>query len=132
MKLETITGPLGPFLIPAEPQNTRDHAEWICKMVFDGEYEHPELPKDVATILDIGSHCGSVALWAEAKWGPLQKVYCLDPNESACRIAIVSGQTRDDIAGQELADQLRPSGLEHDLGATVLVGDGRQERELER
>lgn len=88
MRTEEIAAPSGrPFRIPSDPENTRDHARWICEQVFEGEYDHPELPSDIRTAIDIGSHVGSFAVWAAKRWPMLVRIDCYDPNELACDIA---------------------------------------------
>ena len=66
-----IDGLGGPFLLPGEPANTRDHAIQIVTGVWDGEYEADGLPSEMsgATVLDIGAHLGGFARWAQTKWG---------------------------------------------------------------
>ena len=95
MKIALIDGPAGrPFAIPAEPQNTREHAEWISRQVFDGEYDHAELPADVVTAVDVGAHVGSFVAWAAHRWPSLQTVHCYDPNEAALELAFANAHPR--------------------------------------
>jgi len=75
------------FYIPASPDNTREHARWICGEVFGGEYEHAELPTDIKTALDIGSHCGPFATWASRRWPSLERIDCYEPNVQAIQFA---------------------------------------------
>jgi glycosyltransferase involved in cell wall biosynthesis len=86
---ETIQAPgVSVFEIPKEPANTREHAQWICKQVFGGEYDHAELPKDgIRTVVDIGSHVGAFPVWAKAKWPEIEAFDCYDPNVKANVIA---------------------------------------------
>jgi len=79
---EEIAGPLGPFLIPSSPQNTRDHVLELTQQVFAGEYFHPELPKDIEDIVDVGSGWGAFAVWAKAKW-PEASLECYEPHDAA-------------------------------------------------
>jgi FkbM family methyltransferase len=85
MKTTTIPGPMGPFLIPAEPENTREHAEWISNMVWEGEYSHPDLPTaGIKSVLDIGAHCGSFAVLCQHQYGKDVVIDCYEPNPHAC------------------------------------------------
>jgi FkbM family methyltransferase len=80
-----IEGPMGPFLIPAEPQNTREHAEWISRGVWDGEYADPGLPRSgIRSALDVGAHCGSFAVLCQHHYGKDIRIDCYEPNPHAC------------------------------------------------
>jgi len=95
VKIELIDGPGGrPFAIPAEPRNTRDHAEWICRQVFAGEYDHASLPERVEVAVDVGSHCGSFVAWAAHRWPSLTTVHCYDPNEAALELTFANAHPR--------------------------------------
>lgn len=64
-----MLGPLGEFQIPETPDKTRDHVRTLTQQVFDGEYDHTELPTaGIRKILDIGCGWGAFAVWAYAKW----------------------------------------------------------------
>lgn len=84
MKTVTIEGPCGPFLLPAEPEITRNVCEAICKEVWAGEYDHPELPTlgNGGTILDVGAGWGAFAVWAHKRW-PNAEVWSYEPHAAA-------------------------------------------------
>lgn len=86
MNYVDIPGPLGPFRIPSEPDVSRESTAFLSRGVFDGEYDHPELPADIKTILDIGSGWGAFAVWARALY-PDAAVECYDPHELGCEFA---------------------------------------------
>jgi FkbM family methyltransferase len=88
MKTQTIQGPRGPFLIPAEPEVTAYHAARCCRGVFDGEYSYarPE-PEKVRTLVDVGCNVGAFFVWASRWWPSLRQVYAYDPNKAACDLA---------------------------------------------
>ena len=82
--MTTIEGPLGPFIIPeTDDPRTLMACKWITDGVFAGEYEHPELPLNIRTILDIGGGWGAFAVWARAKWGDGISVIAYEPHEAA-------------------------------------------------
>lgn len=103
-----LYGPLGPFRIPLEPQNTSEHARWVCEMVWQGEYDDPRLPEEITEerpvrVVDVGSHCGAFAVWAAKKWGAgalemtaphwtggSMEVDCYDPIADACELCQVN------------------------------------------
>ena len=78
-----MKGPIGEFEIPEAPENTREHVRALSQQVFDGEYDHPDLPKDgVRRILDIGCGWGAFAVWAHTLW-PDARIIGYDPHEAA-------------------------------------------------
>jgi len=88
MKTRTITGPRGPFLIPAEPEATSYHAERCCRSVFEGEYSYLRTaPEDVRTLVDVGCNVGAFFVWACAWWPSLRQIYGYDPNKAAIDLA---------------------------------------------
>lgn len=86
MKTVAIPGPMGPFLIPEEPDNTREHARAISQGVWDGEYAHPDLPRDIKSVLDVGAHCGSFAVLCQYQYGKDISIDCYEPNPHACEM----------------------------------------------
>lgn len=82
-----MQGPLGEFRIPESPETTREHVRVLTELVFGGEYDHPELPTDVRSIVDIGAGWGAFAVWARAKW-PAASVDCYDPHDEATRYLV--------------------------------------------
>jgi FkbM family methyltransferase len=111
--LETIQGPLGPFVIPATPENTRDHAKWICEMVWAGEYDAPGLPNDILSAIDIGSHCGAFAVWAAAKWPTLREIHCYDPNVYACDMLRENVRDRSSLMDVAVVDGQVPTSIQN-------------------
>lgn len=84
MTTRAIDGPLGPFLIPAEPPETSRICEGISMHVWDGEYDHPELPTaGVASVLDVGAGWGAFAVWAIHRWGSGVVIDGYEPHEEA-------------------------------------------------
>lgn len=76
-----LDGPMGPFEVPDEPANTRDHVLWLTQGVWGGEYEHPEIPTTgIRRVLDLGACCGAFAVWAQRKWGSDIEIDCYDPH----------------------------------------------------
>jgi len=82
-----IHGPIGPFRIPAYPLSTHAHVEAMTRGVWEGEYDHPGLPNDIRSIVDVGCGWGAFAAWAYKRWPGLQKLSGFDPNIEAIRLA---------------------------------------------
>lgn len=82
----TIEGPLGPFKIPttAHPR-TREVCEQISRQVFEGEYDHPELPIGPLTVIDVGAGWGAFSAWALKRW-PGGCVFGYEPHAEAADV----------------------------------------------
>lgn len=89
--MNTIQGPLGPFLIPSRPDAM---SEKLALGVFRGEYAHPLLPREgIRTILDIGANVGAFSIWARWMW-PEATIEAYEPNPEAaecCEANLTSG-----------------------------------------
>jgi len=87
-----IDGPLGPFLIPASPPETRRICEGLSKLLWEGgEYEHPDLPKDgIQRVLDIGAGWGAFTVWARRRWPGIKQIDCYDPHALGCKFVAVN------------------------------------------
>lgn len=90
--MSTIDGPLGPFAIPesANPR-TKEICEQLTRAVFEGEYDHPELPtfeaEEPPFILDVGSGWGAFTCWALRRW-PGCWVRCYEPHGKAADVLL--------------------------------------------
>ena len=83
-KTYMIDGPLGPFYIPAWPEDTMRSCEKISRDVWGGEYAHPDLPADgIARILDVGACLGAFSVWARSVWGKDVGVVSYEPYDAA-------------------------------------------------
>ena len=86
--MRTIDGPMGPFWIPSEPSETSRICEGLSRAVWGTrdaappEYEHPDLPVDVSTILDIGGGWGAFSVWALQRW-PDALIEAYEPHHAA-------------------------------------------------
>jgi FkbM family methyltransferase len=100
MRTETIDGPLGPFVIPSEPPELREHMIKLSRDVWAGEYDSSELPSFAGgapgiiypQVLDIGACIGAFAVWARAKW-PQARIRCFEPNHAAWEILAADNAT---------------------------------------
>jgi FkbM family methyltransferase len=88
---ETIAmeGPLGLFLLPAEPISVQQHTRNLSSGVFNGEYEHKDLPLHGidGSVLDVGAGWGAFAVWAKKKW-PNANIVCYEPNETSRELLV--------------------------------------------
>jgi FkbM family methyltransferase len=55
----------------------------VAREVWGGEYDHPELPTDVKSVLDIGAGWGAFAAWGCKRW-PSAIIHCFEPHAAAC------------------------------------------------
>jgi FkbM family methyltransferase len=91
LKTREIPGPLGPFVIPTEPEKTSEVVEYLTRQVFDGEYDFPQLapphamsPKTPLVVLDVGAGWGAFTVWALARWFGC-RVFAYEPHAAAAR-----------------------------------------------
>lgn len=82
--MSKIDGPIGLFSIPeSENPRTRESCEVLTRQVWDGCYDHPDLPLWPAQrILDIGAGWGAFSAWALSKW-PVARITAYEPNAKA-------------------------------------------------
>jgi FkbM family methyltransferase len=78
-----LSGPCGPFYVPMRPQKTREVCEAIAHEVWNGEYAHPELPRGLKRIIDIGAGWGAFAVWALSQY-PGAELDAYEPHDKAC------------------------------------------------
>lgn len=95
MNADTIDGPLGGFLIPMEPAETRRICAGLSRGVWGvpgaygephgrtPEYEHTSLNVSVNRVIDVGAGWGAFAVWALARWGREIELECYEPNPDA-------------------------------------------------
>lgn len=85
MTRDVIQGPTGDFFVPSGPPETRRICEGLSRLLWEGgEYEHPELPTNIATVLDIGGGWGAFAVWARKRFGADIELNCYEPHDVGC------------------------------------------------
>jgi FkbM family methyltransferase len=79
---------VGPFAVPAHPEERSRASESCVRAVFAGEYTYPrKAPERIHSFLDVGCNVGAALVWADTWWPGIQSWWAFDPNLGALAIA---------------------------------------------
>ena len=111
-----LSGPMGAFSIPGTPEKTRDICERLSRQVWDGEYDHPDLPSSgIRKVIDLGCGWGAFAVWAKAKWEDAE-ILGVDPHARALHYAKLNAPFLHIVEGAVTSQENPKIHLEDDWG----------------